>query len=1095
MIRTLLASTLLLALAGPLDAQSFVNWEHPHVHPLDLSPDGTRLCAVNTADNRVEVFDSSGSSVVPLFDVKVGLDPVSARLRTDNELWVVNHVSDSVSIIDLTTMNVVATLRTLDEPCDVVFAGTPERAFVSCSQANAVQVFDPANLMAAPISIPIDAEDPRAMATSADGSTVYVAIFESGNSSTLLGGGLTMAGGFPPNVVNNGTGPHGGVNPPPNDGASFTPAQNAANATAPQVGLIVKRDGAGNWMDDNGGNWSNFVSGANAPASGRVAGWDMPDRDIAVIDTATLAVNYATGLMNINMALAVNPVSGDVTVVGTDATNEIRFEPVLNGTFIRVHFAAVDAAGTTTQVISDLNGHLNYTASAIPQVQRDQSLGDPRGIAWSADGSTGWVTGMGSNNVVLVNGTGTRSGAAQTIEVGDGPTGIVMNDAASRVYVLNKFEGSISVIDESTELEIDRVSFYDPTPASIKVGRKHLYDTHKNSGLGQAACGSCHVDSRIDRLSWDLGNPAGDTKAFDQNCLDNNCEDFHPMKGPMLTQTLQDIIGNEPFHWRGDKDGLEEFNGAFTDLQGDDQDLTATEMQEYEDFLATIHFPPNPFRNFDNTLPTNMPLPGQFTSGRFGPAGQPLPNGDATQGLADYTPPSQLDGGAIACATCHTLPTGMGTGLELNGINLQTIPLGPNGEAHHALVSVDGSTQRSLKIPHLRNLYDRVGTEMTQTSSRAGFGFLHDGSVDSIARFLSEPVFSFTSDQQIADMVAFMMAFSGSDLPTGSNSNPILPLGPNSLDTHAAVGIQETVTDSLNPAPGQLAQLLAMEALADTNVVGLVVHGRVGGLARGATYLGSNLYQADRALDLISSANLLSLALPGSELTWTIVPKGSETRIGIDRDEDGFFDRHELDSGSDPADPNSVPAAFPTTCNGDGGDQMGCTNCPCMNNATPGTIGGCLNSAGSSLRLAATGNPSVTLPSGDSTDLRFAVSGAPAGAFCILNSGDGLAPANMANPCFGLSSGAQALQFDGLRCAIINTRRHGGRSADGNGDVGATNSPWGGEGGPPVGIANAGGGFAAGQTRFFQIINRDDPLAVCMRALNTSQSVEVTFTP
>jgi len=26
---------------------------------------------------------------------------------------------------------------------------------------------------------------------------------------------------------------------------------------------------------------------------------------------------------------------------------------------------------------------------------------------------------------------------------------------------------------------------------------------------------------------------------------------FHPMKGPMVTQTFQDIIGHEPFHWRG----------------------------------------------------------------------------------------------------------------------------------------------------------------------------------------------------------------------------------------------------------------------------------------------------------------------------------------------------------------------------------------------------------------------------------------------------------------------------------------------------------------------------------------------------------------
>ncbi len=35
-------------------AQSFVNWENAHVHPLDLTPDGQSLLAVNTADNRLE---------------------------------------------------------------------------------------------------------------------------------------------------------------------------------------------------------------------------------------------------------------------------------------------------------------------------------------------------------------------------------------------------------------------------------------------------------------------------------------------------------------------------------------------------------------------------------------------------------------------------------------------------------------------------------------------------------------------------------------------------------------------------------------------------------------------------------------------------------------------------------------------------------------------------------------------------------------------------------------------------------------------------------------------------------------------------------
>ncbi len=188
-------------------------------------------------------------------------------------------------------------------------------------------------------------------------------------------------------------------------------------------------------------------------------------------------------------------------------------------------------------------------------------------------------------------------------------------------------------------------------------------------------------------------------------------------------------------------------------------------------------------------------------------------------------------------------------------------------------------------------------------------------------------------------------------------------------------------------------------------------------------------------------------------------------------------------------------SAYQQSCFGDGGNQVGCTNCPCSNNAPAGTLGGCLNSAGTSASLEATGEASVSLGVGSTTDLRFALSGAPPTAFCILNSGDGVAPGNMANPCFGLATGAQAAQFDGLRCAIMNTRRHGGRAADVSGSVGVTNNPWGGEGGPPVGIANAGSGFAAGQSRFFQVINRDDALLSCMRGLNTSQAIQVTFTP
>jgi YVTN family beta-propeller protein len=895
-----LALSLLPLVAESAAAQSFVNWESPHVHPLDLAPGGRKLMAVNTPGGRLEVFDTQGGTLALTHSIPVGLDPVSVRARSSREAWVVNHVSDSVSVVDLRTGRVRATLATDDEPCDVVFAGAPARAFVSCSQANTVLVFDPSDLDAAPQRIAIAGEEPRALAVSADGATVYAAVFESGNASTVLAGGSLVVGGSPPNVVSDPAGPYGGLNPPPNDGAGFTPAMAPGNPAPPPVGLVVKKNGAGQWMDDNGGDWTALVSGASAAASGRVAGWDLPDHDVARIDAANLGVSYVSGLMNLCMALGVNPADGTLSVVGTDATNEVRFEPNLTGVFLRVELALVPTSGAPAVV--DLNPHLDYLSSNVAQALRDESLGDPRGVVWNAAGSRAYVSGMGSNNVVVLDAAGARNGIAPTIEVGEGPTGLALDDAAGRLYVLNKFESSVSVVDTATELETSRTGFHDPEPAAIKDGRVHLYGTHESSGLGQIACASCHVDARMDRLVWDLGDPSGSVKPLGStNCPDGGCQDWHPMKGPMLTQTMQDIIGKEPHHWRGDRTGLEEFAGAFVSLQGDDANLGPGDMQEFEDFLATIYFPPNPYRNLDNTLPTAVELTGHTTPGRFAPAGQPLGVGDAQRGLALYRPPNTLDG--VACVTCHTLPTGLGPDGTLTPF-FTHLPPRPNGERHHALVSDDQQTNVSIKVPQLRNLYERVGFDFTKTDSTSGAGFVHDGSVDSLARFVAEPLFNVQSDQDIADLVAFMLAFSGSDLPSGAPFNLLEPPGSSSNDTHAAVGTQVTLT-STAPDPDDVALLTSLLALADAGDIGLVAKAR----RRGFAYLGSGQYQSDRASETATSAELFARAGFGSELTWTAVPAGAETRVAVDRDEDGAFDLDELEAGSDPADGASTPAA------------------------------------------------------------------------------------------------------------------------------------------------------------------------------------------
>lgn len=200
--------------------------------------------------------------------------------------------------------------------------------------------------------------------------------------------------------------------------------------------------------------------------------------------------------------------------------------------------------------------------------------------------------------------------------------------------------------------------------------------------------------------------------------------------------------------------------------------------------------------------------------------------------------------------------------------------------------------------------------------------------------------------------------------------------------------------------------------------------------------------------------------------------------------------------------------AFPPVdnafCFGDGGDQLGCTDCPCGNNAPPTAIncpfssfrGGCLNAAGQGCVLFSRGVPSVNQAN---DTLHFEIRGALPETLAILISGDRALPHGKACPIGTGALGAPPLQ--GLRCVGRNMLRHGARNTDGNGHVGVdpNEAParrgWGPPANPQIGIS-AQSGFVSGQTRYFQCVYRDMPLPmICPKQENTSNGVKVTFVP
>lgn len=79
-------ATLVFLLPNAAQAQSFVNFESGQVRPLAISPDGTTVFATNTPDNRLEIFDVSGGTLVHSGSVVVGMEPVAVAARSDSEV-------------------------------------------------------------------------------------------------------------------------------------------------------------------------------------------------------------------------------------------------------------------------------------------------------------------------------------------------------------------------------------------------------------------------------------------------------------------------------------------------------------------------------------------------------------------------------------------------------------------------------------------------------------------------------------------------------------------------------------------------------------------------------------------------------------------------------------------------------------------------------------------------------------------------------------------------------------------------------------------------------------------------------------------------
>jgi hypothetical protein len=425
----------------------------------------------------------------------------------------------------------------------------------------------------------------------------------------------------------------------------------------------------------------------------------------------------------------------------------------------------------------------------------------------------------------------------------------------------------------------------------LVTGRPFLYDATLTSGNGEASCSSCHIFGDMDDLAWDLGDPDGAVTANNQPSSDPLLPanpSFHPMKGPMTTQTLRGLATHGGMHWRGDRVtgffgtdacnapgyaavnstnapcsedlSFRNFIVAFEGLVGKHGTITSGQMQQFADFMLQVLPPPNPVRSLDNSLNAAQQA-GEDKWFSCGPGTTECSvlDPDATDTVED-------------CDGCHSLD-------PLHGF------FGAGGEQ-----TFEGEPQHA-KVPHVRNAYAKIGMFAATGNQVRGFGFLHDGSVPTLKIFHGAGVFNLTATEE-NNIEQFSLAFDTDLAPIVGQQVTIGPANFSVADVNTRITLLH------NRAAAAFESQLLGGAVTECDVVAKTVEG---GVPKGYVRLSNGTYLPDDNGAAITEAVLRAKANPAGAaqtITYTAVPPGSGMRIGVDRDDDVLLDGVETNTGT-----------------------------------------------------------------------------------------------------------------------------------------------------------------------------------------------------
>lgn len=332
----------------------------------------------------------------------------------------------------------------------------------------------------------------------------------------------------------------------------------------------------------------------------------------------------------------------------------------------------------------------------VPLDELDRYYALPWGIAITPDKAKIFLTTAGSQSVTVIDVSrllatvrsrrqpfvndlsASAEYVAARIPVGHNPRGVLLSPDGRRLYVANRLDDDIAVLDTNSDKVVSTIDLDGPKTVNALRRGERLFYTADFAFQGQFGCSNCHIDATIDGLQWDL-EPDG----FGKDIVDN--------------RSLENLAGTEPFKWNGGNPDMPTECGPRTEkFFFRSQSFNQKQLTDLVTFVYSLPYRPNRYRS---------------AGGELTPAQE--------RGKAIFERTKSKDGRPIAesnqCTYCHSGPkytnqkqVNVGSGKLTDRSPIIDVPQLPN-VAYSAPYLHDGSARSLEEIWTVFNPKDTHG--------------------------------------------------------------------------------------------------------------------------------------------------------------------------------------------------------------------------------------------------------------------------------------------------------------------------------------------------------------------------------------------------